>query len=775
MSKLFESNFEIISELGKGGNGTVYHVKNKYDNVEYALKFLHNGSDEKKIRFMNEIEIILENYKDIEGIIPVIEYSKDKDNEIIETTKKTEKTIKHQYWYTMPIATPIMEYINKNNSQIDDIVKGIIELSDTLIKLHSKNISHRDIKPSNIYYYKNRYYLGDFGLVSIYGDNNNLTKSDKALGAIFTIAPEMKRNPKYADGKKADVFSLAKTMWMLFTGNELGFDGQYNIHDETHSLIYMKEFEKMHLVELNELLRISTDNNPNNRPDMETFKEILEKWLDTFNDENKIQLSNWNFISKYIFGDLAPDSSRWKNIDKIVEILNIVSQSPSYNHMLFSDRGGLDFIKAERANENDCIYIYDSAKGCSIIKPKCLYYEGFNDDFNWNYFLIELDDLERIHSDERDYEILVEDHPGNYVYIQYPQYGVYDYDKGNKLPEGYKVVNRYLKGKFLIVLKNGIYNSAPSTYDGRHGNMTNEMFRKYIETIIENSKIIHSQIINKEKNIPKEYIARELLNISHEDKSDKICKDENDINISLSDISKFVEKNYTNWNLENYLINNQNKNKIKFYFKLEIDIIQNLDLNNLLKEKTYPYICKNGYIKALKKDEIEDNVYFFYGDRKKAIELKYKLNDFIKDECKKNNLITKDNYYSYFSIKIKKCGIPTHLFTKEEIKDQIISADDRKENTIVIDEDGFFKVIDDITNKKSYPVAMRENFLAGNMYVGKYANIKDREIDSYYNMCLKGWLKYLKSGNRQVIDEEYFMFDYDNVENILEKIKKYYN
>ena len=46
-------------------------------------------------------------------------------------------------------------------------------------------------------------------------DNDDFTKSDRGLGAIFTIAPEMKRNPKPADASKADVFSLAKTLWML--------------------------------------------------------------------------------------------------------------------------------------------------------------------------------------------------------------------------------------------------------------------------------------------------------------------------------------------------------------------------------------------------------------------------------------------------------------------------------------------------------------------------------------------------------------------------------
>lgn len=94
----------------------------------------------------------------------------------------------------------------------------------------------------------------------------------------------MKRNPKNADGKKADVFSLAKTTWMLLTGNELGFDGVYNFLDKSHSLRFMDKFKNVHLVELEELLTEATNNNPNLRPDIELFKKQLEVWLDVFLD-----------------------------------------------------------------------------------------------------------------------------------------------------------------------------------------------------------------------------------------------------------------------------------------------------------------------------------------------------------------------------------------------------------------------------------------------------------------------------------------------------------
>ena len=209
----WEEKYSVVNKLGAGGNGDVSLVERKSDKVTFALKTLKILSDEKKHRFITEIAAVNEYSDKIRGIIPIIDFSD------------------AEFWYVMPVATECMKYINSNNESITNIIKGTIQLCETLCQLHSLGISHRDIKPSNIYFYEDRYAFSDFGLVSIPEDEEHFTRSDKGLGAIFTIAPEMKRDPKHADGKKADVYSLAKTMWMFLSSNEKGFDGVYNYLD----------------------------------------------------------------------------------------------------------------------------------------------------------------------------------------------------------------------------------------------------------------------------------------------------------------------------------------------------------------------------------------------------------------------------------------------------------------------------------------------------------------------------------------------------------------
>jgi serine/threonine protein kinase len=732
MEHSWQNDFKIIEELGKGGNAKVFHVKRKVDGYEFALKHLYNRSEEKKCRFIDEIHITKENYKIISGIIPIIESSE------------------MNYWYTMPVSKPILDYIKTSRANIVDIIKGVVQLSDTLIKLHSKGIAHRDIKPSNIYFYEGRYFIGDFGLVEFPDNPNDFTRTDKGLGAIFTIAPEMKRDPKNADGKKADVFSLAKTVWMLITGDERGFDGVYNFLDRTHSLRFINKFQNTHLVELEALLTEATNNNPDVRPNIELFKQQLEMWLDIYGDFNKSQISDWNFINKYLFGDSSPESCKWTKVNKIIDILNVISTLPAFNHMLFSDMGGLDFNKAELANEVGCINIYDTLGYCNVVKPKCLHYETFNENIPWNYFLLEFDTLPpALDSAEQNSERLVEDYPANYVSARYCQYGVYDYDSGEPLPEGFRVVTRYLKGKILFVLKNGPYNSIPATYDGRHGMCSSIEFREYIEKMI--------NLVDKLKK--KGYEEKEIMISGYftENPFEKKCyKKEESYDIQWKDPSEFITANYSKWCFKDLLVSNQNNSAIMFYFRFK-------ENNYLTSQKLY--LCNDGYIRRLDRNNLS-KVYYTY-NRDLAINLCKEFYNIIKINCIGYDFDSSEGSNN-FSIRLKRTGKPVHLFTKLEIKEAMCKADDRHTNMLVIDENGFAHVIQDINRSFLYPVR-NESWGGGGGFVGKYSDLST--IDNDYLTSLQGWLSYLESGESVYMD---YTFDNRDIENLIEKIMKYY-
>lgn len=757
--KKWKDKYEVLSELGEGGNAKVYQVRLKESGEIYALKELQAGGREKKGRFADEINIIIENSEEIEGIIPIIEYSFD------------------EYWYTMPIAKPIVQFIIERKLTIRDIVDGTIQLCSTLEKLHEKGVSHRDIKPSNIYYYEGRFCLGDFGLVDFPENGNDFTRSDRGLGAIFTIAPEMKRNPKESDGKKADIFSLAKTMWMFFTEDEKGFDGVYNYLDPSHSLRYFEKYKNEHIVEIEELFKDATDNNPVLRPTIKEFKQRLIDWISIYEDVHKSQASDWNFLSKQLFGSNAPDSSSWKDINKIVDILNVIGRTPAYNHMLFHDQGGLDFSHAEFAAETGCIKMYDTIGFCYIVKPKRLYFEGFGNDFRWNYFLLELAELTPI-LENNDSEYLVEDSPAHYVSARYAQYGVYDYESGIPLPEGFQTVYRYTKGKFLIVMKDGPYNGINGTYDGRHGAYTATGFREYIDHLEKLYDDIYrwAKDDDKWKELPDNVLEERILNleefnnnpVNHEDQEwENKNNSKNQEKYREQKKSRFyIRQEYINWNFSDIVqeYHQTKESAIKFAFKFECPDSDS-SLGNLL-EKTNNYICIDGNIRKLNAHS-DDNCFYVY-DRDVAIEYRNKFEERIKEYLKNNGMVELNKYESCFSVELIKCGKPIHLFTKQEIEKVMRDADDRFRNQLVIDENGYVKVIQDDNIRHLFPVR-HEPWDAGKNYVGKYSDLLT--LNDEYISSLQGWLLYLQTGRKQYID---YVRENVDEEGILAEIGEYY-
>lgn len=704
MSKLKAKKWTLlyteISKLGEGGNADVYLVEDSRSGKRYALKELRssNRSEEKKSRFVSEIQIARDNCTIIPGIIPVIDYSME------------------DYWYTMPIARQIMGCVN--GMSLDEIINGVLQLCETLGRLHEKGIHHRDIKPSNIYYYDGRFSFGDFGLVD-FQDNDDFTKSDRGLGAIFTIAPEMKRNPKLADASKADVFSLAKTLWMFLSDDEKGFDGVYDYLDQSHSLRYVSRFKKEHLVEIDELLKDATENNPDLRPDIHEFTKKLLLWREVADDFDKSQNSDWKFLTKQLFGKNVPGSSIWREVDAIIDVLNIVGSTPAYNHMLLSDRGGTDFAYAKRASEENCIYLYDTTGMCYLVKPKALYYESFTEDYRWSYFRLDLQNLSPVigRYDYIDYEYLVEDTPGHYVDASCAQYGVYDYDSGEPLPEGYHLLKRYLDGVFLFALKKGPYNGISGTYDGRHGMVSNDEFREYTEYLM------------------KMYLKKHA----------------------------YIKENYTEWDFSDAfsVSGNVQTEPIDFFFEFTRSFTGNLFemINNERR-----CICHDGFIKEISTDDLRECAVVH--DRKQAITILENINRIFEDYLSKAGLEEIEDYHQYFEISIGRDGTPEHLFTKTEIETLMRNADDRHHNRLVIDGNGYARIISDEERAYLYPVYIEE-WNAGNNYVGKYSKLY--ALDDSYKYCLYGWYRYLITGRGQFID--YLPERVDEAE-LIEQIKE---
>ncbi len=235
-------------------------------------------------RFIHEVNIVERYQSHIKGIVPIIH--KNIPEELNGDFKYAD--VKGLIvWYVMEFAIPIEEKLG-NCDEIENIIDCIISLSETLAELHTNEIVHRDIKPSNLYFHQESWAFGDFGLVA-YPEFSGLTEEGDRIGNYATIAPEMRYTDiNERDARPADVWSLAKTLWMLLTNNWNDcFEGVYSPNDEKMSI--SKYIPNIPIKPLEDILSKAICYEPQKRIDINEFLRLVRDYKVLLNEKKKIK------------------------------------------------------------------------------------------------------------------------------------------------------------------------------------------------------------------------------------------------------------------------------------------------------------------------------------------------------------------------------------------------------------------------------------------------------------------------------------------------------
>lgn len=313
----------LTKQLGKGGNGEVWEASNESGETCAIKILIHGGVDVPYQRFCSEIKV-LQSLGITTGIVPLL------DSYIPENPKN------ERPWYVMPIAVPYMD--EAKGKQPFAIAADFQTLATTLKELHRQGISHRDIKPANFLVLDGQVCLSDFGLVKT-AAAHSITPPLRDVGAKYTIAPEMRREPIQADGKRADIYSLAKSLWMVLTGNLLGFDGQYEASSSVGLRNYLSRY---YLTTLDELLTACTDHDPEIRPLLDEFIGKLQEWKRINDDFDARNGNEWREVAERIFPLGAPARAQWEDLRQICEVLRVAASTSGLNHMFYPTGGGDD-------------------------------------------------------------------------------------------------------------------------------------------------------------------------------------------------------------------------------------------------------------------------------------------------------------------------------------------------------------------------------------------------------------------------------------------------
>ena len=194
--------WESLGLIAEGGQGRTYKVRreSEQDGELFVFKRLKNA--DRADRFHAEIKAL--RVLDHPGILQIVDSG----------------TLEDKPYY-------IAEYC-KNGDLSKRNLKGLTTLEKLLLfrqicaamaAAHAAKIVHRDIKPSNILVRSDgTMAVGDFGLCLHLDDQERLTSTEEAIGARNYMAPELEDGRREDVTPAADVYSLGKLLYFLFSG-----------------------------------------------------------------------------------------------------------------------------------------------------------------------------------------------------------------------------------------------------------------------------------------------------------------------------------------------------------------------------------------------------------------------------------------------------------------------------------------------------------------------------------------------------------------------------
>ena len=199
-------DYELLEEIGRGGQGVVFRARQKSLNRTVALKVISLGqwaskAHLKRFRLEAEAAARLEH----PGIVPIHEVG-ERDGSCYFSMKFVE-------------GGQLDEVVRREAMPIRRAVEFIAKVARIVHYAHEHGILHRDIKPGNILLdAKGEPHLTDFGLARLVESDSTVTRTMEVLGTPSYMAPEQAVGNNAAVSSVTDVYGLGAVLYQLLTG-----------------------------------------------------------------------------------------------------------------------------------------------------------------------------------------------------------------------------------------------------------------------------------------------------------------------------------------------------------------------------------------------------------------------------------------------------------------------------------------------------------------------------------------------------------------------------
>jgi WD40 repeat protein/serine/threonine protein kinase len=198
-------DYEIESELARGGMGVVFRARQISLNRAVALKMilagqLANEADVK--RFYTEAEAAAN--LDHPGIVPIFEVGQHEG----------------QHYFSMGFVKGqnLAQKLADHPLPPREAAALMVALADAVQYAHDQGVIHRDLKPGNILLdAQGRPRVTDFGLAKKLQGDSGLTATGQVMGTPSYMPPEQATGTREVD-HRSDVYSLGAVLYCMLTG-----------------------------------------------------------------------------------------------------------------------------------------------------------------------------------------------------------------------------------------------------------------------------------------------------------------------------------------------------------------------------------------------------------------------------------------------------------------------------------------------------------------------------------------------------------------------------
>jgi serine/threonine protein kinase len=209
VAQVLSANYELETEVGRGGMGIVYCARDRRLKREIAIKVLPpelSFRADIRQRFLREAETAAQ--LSHPNIVPIY------------TVEERDNLVYFVMAYVK--GDNLGQRLQQHGPMAPVEVRRILrEVADALAYAHNRNVIHRDIKPDNIIIDEEtgRAMVTDFGIARALTDSGDsrLTATGMAIGTPAYMSPEQSAGDRAIDGR-SDLYSLGVVGYQMLCG-----------------------------------------------------------------------------------------------------------------------------------------------------------------------------------------------------------------------------------------------------------------------------------------------------------------------------------------------------------------------------------------------------------------------------------------------------------------------------------------------------------------------------------------------------------------------------